>query len=157
MVIVASIVLLTSDAPLLELKKCIGKDGKTFTVYLFRTGNNSTGKFLHKTGLDRLPQFINVIKGDMILIGPHPISSINVKEYKEHFSIRQSIKPGIISPQLLHGHDKEIFTRTQTDIAYVNQKYILTDLLLFKDACRLFWINFWHSLEDAFIHSDKKN
>ncbi len=91
------------------LSKRIGKDNKEFILYKFRSMKNtkseeervritSFGKFIRSTRIDELPQLINIIKGDMTLIGPRPETPTLFKEYSNQISfygIRQSIKPGL--------------------------------------------------------------
>ena len=113
---VAAIAIKTeSKGPVLFKQMRIGKDGKPFNIYKLRTmyhketneGQNvlspddkritKVGKVLRKYSIDELPQFYNILKGDMSLIGPRPLSFYAHSEAKNYpeFSGRYAIKPGI--------------------------------------------------------------
>lgn len=113
-----------------------GKDEKIFYILKFKTmgdGKDAKGKllpdgeritrfgnFLRKTSLDETPQLINIIKGEMSLIGPRPLKVSYLPYYTKHESIRHSVRPGItglaqISGRNLLGWDD----RLQKDIEYV--------------------------------------
>ena len=108
--------------------KRVGKNGKVFRIFKFRTmvenaeslGGPSTaaddsrltkiGKFLRKHNLDELPQFINVLKGDMSFVGPRPEVPSEVETYnKETRDLILSVKPGITDLATLENiHEEEI-------------------------------------------------
>ena len=113
-----------------------GKDGKIFSIIKFKTmsdGMDANGEllpdeeritkfgiFLRKTSLDEIPQLINIIKGDMSLIGPRPLKVSYLPYYTAKESRRHSVRPGItglaqISGRSLLGWDD----RLQKDIEYV--------------------------------------
>ena len=144
---------------LIYKQKRIGHKGKPFTMYKFRTMyigaekdqskyknlNEATyptfkvyndprftrfGKFLSHTGLDELPQFVNVLKGEMALVGPRPLPVSEVKKLDKWMLDRHSVKPGIISPWIFNGyHDKTIEEWMKSDLDYIKKKNPLTDLL----------------------------
>ena len=101
MFVIAICIKLDSKGPIIYKQKRIGKNGKLFNIYKFRTMYTKeernrkdltheqmvtrVGKFLRKTSLDELPQLINVLKGEMSFIGPRPW----VKEYYIYFTDKQ--------------------------------------------------------------------
>lgn len=115
MLIIAILIKCESRGPALFKQKRLGKNQKEFTVYKFRTmcdhafekgGLASSeqdsritkvGKFLRKTSLDEIPQMINIIKGEMAIIGPRPILPFEFEEYKDNarYAHRYDAKPGM--------------------------------------------------------------
>lgn len=115
MLIIALVIKCDSKGPALFKQKRLGKGQKEFTVYKFRTmcdhafekgGVASSehdmritkvGKILRKTSLDELPQMLNIIKGEMAIIGPRPILAFEFDEYKDNvrYSHRYDAKPGM--------------------------------------------------------------
>lgn len=79
------------------------------------------GKFLRKTSLDELPQFINVVKGDMSIVGPRPYLPSELKDMKNFSEIILSIPPGITGLWQVNGRSNTTFQeRVQLDCQYVN-------------------------------------
>lgn len=115
MLIIAIVIKCESKGPALFKQKRLGKNQKEFTVYKFRTmcdhafekgGVASSeqdtritkvGKFLRKTSLDEIPQMINIIKGEMAIIGPRPILPFEFEDYKDNarYAHRYDAKPGM--------------------------------------------------------------
>lgn len=112
--VIAVLIKLTSEGPVFYLDKRVGLHGTIFLMYKFRTMKvhektdqnwftkqgdpriTAVGKFLRKTSLDELPQVINVLKGDMSLVGPRPESPLSRDSYtEEYWSEVVKIKPGI--------------------------------------------------------------
>ena len=169
-------IILISGFPVLFLHKRIGEGGRGFTIYKFRTMNRGSedrqkefrgineahgpvfkihkdprftpiGKFLAHTGLDELPQLINVIRGDMALVGPRPLPVTEEKKLLPWQRKREGIKPGIISPWILEGYHKQTFDAwMKSDIAYVQQKNPWFDAVIIVRACMLFAMLFFQEL-----------
>ena len=115
MLIIAVVIKLTSKGPAIFKQERLGKKQKVFTVYKFRTMVNhayemggvatrsddaritKVGAFLRRTSLDELPQMINILKGDMAIIGPRPILSVEFEPYKDNkrYCRRYDILPGM--------------------------------------------------------------
>lgn len=115
MLIIAIVIKLTSKGPAIFKQERLGKKQKVFTVYKFRTMVNhayemggvatrsddaritKVGAFLRRTSLDELPQMINILKGDMAIIGPRPILPVEFEPYKENkrYCRRYDILPGM--------------------------------------------------------------
>lgn len=88
------------------------------------------GKFLRKTSLDELPQLLNVIKGDMSLVGPRP-TSFSSKEYKLWHTERLDVIPGITGLWQLAGRgETEFDDRLKMDIAYIERRSFWIDILI---------------------------
>ncbi|MEN2775818.1 sugar transferase [Acetivibrio clariflavus] len=141
-VVIAVLVMLTSPGGIFFKGIRVGQYGKPFKIYKFRSmvkdaegngkwnvGNNDEritpiGRFLRITKIDELPQLINVLKGDMSLVGPRPELQIYVDMYTEEEKKILDLKPGITDWASLANFDQyRIFTRAKDpDEAYL--KYI---------------------------------
>lgn len=153
----------TKGKPIFKHER-IGKDGKPFNVYKFRTmypdaqqrlkslldsDHNiyeewhnefklkddpritKIGAFLRNTSLDELPQFINVIKGEMSLVGPRPIVTDEIEKYGEYFNYFKAVKPGITGLWQISGrNDVGYDERVQLDTWYVRNWSIEQDLII---------------------------
>jgi len=98
------------------------------------------GRFLRKTGLDELPQLLNVIRGEMSLIGPRPPLENEVKKYKRWQLKRLSVKPGITCTWQVvpERHEVSFEEWMELDMGYINNWNIFKDLGLFVKTFRTF-------------------
>jgi Undecaprenyl-phosphate galactose phosphotransferase WbaP len=95
------------------------------------------GKFLRKTSLDELPQLINVLRGEMSLIGPRPIVADEVKYYGEDYDTFASVKPGITGLWQISGRsDLDYDTRVSIDLYYVSNWSLWLDYYIFFATIR---------------------
>ena len=153
MLICAIGVKLSSKGPVLFKQQRVGKNKKLFNMYKFRsmvvndeqdtawsskTDNRRTkfGSFLRKTSLDELPQFFNVLKGDMSIVGPRPEIPYYVDQFKEEiplYMVRHQIRPGITGWAQVKGlrGDTPIKDRIEHDIYYAEHWSILFDMKIF--------------------------
>ena len=157
MLLTAVGVKLSSPGPILFKQERIGKDKKPFRMLKFRsmrvTGTEQTGwsrnqdprktrfgAFIRKFSIDELPQFFNVLCGDMSLIGPRPEVPYHVKTFREEiprYLVRQQVRPGITGWAQVNGlrGDTSIRDRVKYDIYYIENWSPLLDLrILFKTA-----------------------
>ena len=122
-----------------------GKDGKIFRVVKFKTmtderdadGNllpdeirlTKVGKFVRSTSIDELPQLINVLKGDMALIGPRPLLPHYLPLYSPEQARRHEVRPGISGWAQCHGRNAISWTeKFKLDVWYVDHVSLMTDL-----------------------------
>ena len=122
-----------------------GKGGKIFKVIKFKTmtderdasGNllpdadrlTKVGKFVRSTSIDELPQLINVLKGDMALIGPRPLLVQYLPLYSKEQMRRHDVRPGISGWAQCHGRNQISWTeKFKLDVWYVDHLSLLTDL-----------------------------
>lgn len=124
-----------------------GKDAKIFKVIKFKTmtderdaeGNllpdeqrlTKVGKFVRSTSIDELPQLINVLKGDMALIGPRPLLPQYLPLYSPEQARRHEVRPGISGWAQCHGRNAISWTeKFKLDVWYVDHCTLKTDLLV---------------------------
>jgi lipopolysaccharide/colanic/teichoic acid biosynthesis glycosyltransferase len=89
------------------------------------------GRFLRKTSLDELPQFFNVLKGDMSLVGPRPVVEPELKMYKGRIPTFLSVKPGMTGLWQISGRSHVGFPeRAAIDLEYIRHWSLLKDLWL---------------------------
>ena len=89
----------------------------------------SIGKFLRKTSLDELPQFINVLRGEMSIVGPRPIVKDEIIKYEENFKKVLSVKPGITGLWQVSGRNNLTYKRrVMLDLNYVENYNLIMDL-----------------------------
>ena len=122
-----------------------GKDAKIFKVIKFKTmtderdkeGNllpdadrlTKVGKFVRSTSIDELPQLINVLKGDMALIGPRPLLVQYLPLYSKEQMRRHEVRPGISGWAQCHGRNNILWTeKFKLDVWYVDHISLFTDL-----------------------------
>ena len=122
-----------------------GKDGKIFKVIKFKTMTDErdaegkllpdadrltkVGRFVRSTSIDELPQLINVLKGDMALIGPRPLLPQYLPLYSKEQMRRHEVRPGISGWAQCHGRNAISWTeKFKLDVWYVDHCSLLTDL-----------------------------
>jgi lipopolysaccharide/colanic/teichoic acid biosynthesis glycosyltransferase len=101
----------------------------------YKLGNDDritrVGRFIRKTSIDELPQFFNVLRGDMSLVGPRPDVPNGVELYSEHDRLRLSGKPGLTGIWQVYGRSRVPFKEmVEMDIAYLQQQSLWQDLKL---------------------------
>lgn len=125
-----------------------GKDGRIFEVIKFKTmtderdaeGNllpdadrlTKVGRFVRSTSIDELPQLINVLKGDMALIGPRPLLPQYLSLYSKEQARRHEVRPGITGWAQVNGRNAISWTKKfELDVWYVDHCSFLLDLKIF--------------------------
>ncbi len=156
---IALAIRLESHGPVFFRQKRVGKDGRVFVIWKFRTmvdgavnkglgvtvvkdDNRITriGRLLRALSLDELPQIINVLNGDMSLIGPRPTLPHQVEVYTPHQRRRLEVRPGITSWASVNGRNRLPWEeRIELDVWYVDNLSVWLDVkILFKTL----WVAF---------------
>ncbi len=133
-----------------------GKNAKPFKVIKFKTMTDEVdengvplpdelrltkvGRFVRSTSIDELPQLINVLKGDMALIGPRPLLSQYLEIYTPEQMRRHEVRPGITGWAQIHGRNELAFTeRFKYDVYYVDHLTFALDMkILFLTVLKVF-------------------
>ena len=136
--------------PILFRQERVGRNKKNFKMYKFRSMRINTsqntgwsrdhddrktkfGAFIRKFSLDELPQFFNVLKGDMSLVGPRPEIPFYVEQFKEDvplYMVKHQVRPGITGWAQVNGFrgDTSIKGRIEHDIYYIEHWNLLLDI-----------------------------
>lgn len=156
-IIIGAAVKMTSRGPVLFRQQRSGLGNKPFTCLKFRTmvvneeadilqaaGNDgritAIGKFLRRTSLDELPQFINVLRGDMSIVGPRPHMLYHTEKYSAAIPVymrRLTVKPGITGVAQILGYrgetpaDADMARRVRLDLWYIDHRSFGLDLYIF--------------------------
>ncbi len=158
---VAVAIKLTDGGPIFYTQTRVGRRGKTFKMIKFRsmvvnadkmkaelaeeTGQKGrfifkmkddprvtkVGKFIRKFSIDELPQFLNVLKGDMSVVGPRPPLPEEVAQYNQTYATRMLVKPGITGPWQVSGRSNLSQEESESlDVSYVQNWSMLGDVVL---------------------------
>lgn len=165
LLVTAIIIKIDSKGPVIFKQKRLGRDGNPFWIYKFRsmtvgaekqgTGVYSckgdarvtkVGRFIRATSIDELPQLINIIKGDMALIGPRPALTYHpwpYEQYTEHQKHMFDVRPGITGWAQVNGRKEVPWPeRIELNIEYVNK-------LSFAMDAKIFFLTFYKVLTNA--------
>ena len=154
--IIGIIIKLTSKGPVFYLQERVGKDGKSFGIIKLRTmvtdAEAATGpvwarendpritpidRFLRMTHLDEVPQLINVLKGEMSIVGPRPERPLFVERFNSQipsYAERLRVKPGITGlAQVCHKYDettKDVRRKVAYDLLYIQRMCLMVDVAI---------------------------
>lgn len=114
-----------------ELAKETGQDG----CFIFKMKDDprvtKVGKFIRKFSIDEFPQFLNVLKGDMSVVGPRPPLPEEVAQYNQTYATRMLVKPGITGPWQVSGRSNLSKEESESlDVSYVQSWSVLGDIVL---------------------------
>lgn len=169
-IIISILIKTTSEGPVFFAHKRVGKGGKTIKIYKFRSMVTNAeelikkftpeqkaeyeknfklendpritkvGNFMRKTSLDELPQLINILKGDISIVGPRPVMDVETKIYGNYRNMLLSVKPGLTGFWAANGRSHTTYTRRRAmEIYYVKNRSVLLDLkIIFKTFISVF-------------------
>ena len=165
-VVIAVAVKLSSPGPVFFRQPRLGLNGKPFNVYKFRSMKlhddkggvrqatqedpriTTVGKFLRRTSLDELPQFLNVLKGDMSVVGPRPHALQHNEIYQaklDMYMLRHRVKPGITGWAQINGYrgetdtDDKMAMRVKFDLHYIRNWSFWLDLKIISGTVLKGW------------------
>lgn len=146
---------LESEGPVLFVQNRVGQGGREFRIYKFRSMRTDSeqggaklaqqnddritrvGRFIRKTRLDELPQFFNILKGDMSLIGPRPEQKAFVERFEQSipfYGYRHIVKPGLSGwaqvTQGYAGNEDETQLKIEHDFYYIKHFSLSLDILI---------------------------
>jgi lipopolysaccharide/colanic/teichoic acid biosynthesis glycosyltransferase len=153
-IVVAPFILLEDGRPIFYNAERIGKDGKIFKMYKFRSMKNNApdirladgstyngeddprvtkvGKILRKTSVDELPQILNILKGDMSLIGPRPDPTDWLEKYPPEVKVFLEVRPGITGySQAYFRNSADGETKMKNDVYYAQNCSFWLDVKIF--------------------------
>jgi lipopolysaccharide/colanic/teichoic acid biosynthesis glycosyltransferase len=150
LILMALLAKMTSRGPIFYKQQRVGKDGKLFTLYKFRTMVQDAekevgpvlasrddprvtriGRLLRRTRLDELPQLLNVLRGDMSLVGPRPERPHFVKQHKALHELRLAVKPGLTGlAQIRSFYNLEPKHKIKYDYLYIQRRSLLLNLYI---------------------------
>lgn len=155
-ILIAIIVRIKLGSPVLFSQDRPGMDGKVFKLYKFRSMSNERdssgmllpdkerlthfGRILRSTSLDELPEFFNILKGDMSLIGPRPLLVQYTKKYNSFEMKRHEVRPGLTGLAQISGRNELTWkSRFEKDYEYVeNMSFALDVRILFLTVKKVF-------------------
>ncbi|HSV43791.1 MAG TPA: sugar transferase [Candidatus Bathyarchaeia archaeon] len=161
--VTAILIKLTSKGPMIYTQTRVGKDGELFKIYKFRTMHTDAekgtgavwaaekddrvipvGNFLRKAHIDEIPQFFNILKGDMSLIGPRPERPEFVEKLKAQipdYEKRLHVKPGLTGlAQVRHRYDRnlqDVKKKIKYDLLYIRKLCLWTDFRILLRTFRV--------------------
>ena len=178
LLVLALLVRLVHGSPLLFVQTRPGKDGKPFNMYKFRTmtdardakGNllpdherlTPLGRFLRATSLDEFPELINVLKGDMSLVGPRPLLMEYLPRYSPEQSRRHEVKPGMTGWAQVNGRNAISWEeKFRYDVWYVDNRSLWLDINILAMTMRNVLLRKGinqdgHATAEAFLGSNQK-
>ena len=168
LLLVAFLIRLDSNGPALFQQKRVGLNGRLFTTYKFRTMKRGSenepgypqhiqdfssfyfnppkkdprltriGRMLRGTSVDELPQLLNVVKGDMRMVGPRPDEPGIVSQYLSHYHRRHRVKPGITGLAQVTGRSNLTYEQTMAyDLVYADHYSFSGDLAILARTLRV--------------------
>lgn len=177
LIVIALIIKLTSSGPVFFIQERIGKDGKSFKLIKFRTMVQGAekvtqgvhidktnpyitkiGRFLRKWSIDEIPELINVLKGEMSLVGPRPTLEYQVRKYNDFQKKRLLVKPGLSGWAQVNGRNAIPWEkRIELDVWYVEHWSLWLDIkILFKTIGVLFRGDEAPEVEDKIVKVNEK-
>lgn len=169
LVVIMILIKIDSRGPILFYQNRVGKNGKIFKMYKFRSMVTNAedllkelknknemsgpmfkikqdprvtriGKFIRKTSLDELPQLINILKGDMSLVGPRPNLPNEVREFDKWMLDKLVVRPGLTCFWQVMGRNSIGFLEwMKLDVKYVENRSLKLDIILILKTIRVFF------------------
>ena len=168
-IVISALIMLEKSGPILFKQYRTGYDGEEFMIYKFRTMVSTndvrdasceneytkSGKYIRYLSLDEIPQFINVIKGNMSLIGPRPW----IPEYYQNMTTEQrkrtTVLPGITGLAQVHGRNSlSVHKKISYDLKYVKNMSFFEDLKILHSTIKIIFDKSSREIEKFSIHKE---
>lgn len=151
LIIIAILIRINLGSPIFFKQPRPGKNEKIFYLYKFRSMTNATdeagkllpdnkritkfGKFLRKSSIDELPELFNILKGDMSIVGPRPLSMFNLPYYSIEEKKRHNVRPGLTGIAQIHGRNNLPWEdRFKMDNEYISKLSFINDGKIIYDT-----------------------
>lgn len=152
--IISLMILINMGRPVIFRQKRIGKDDKEFSLLKFRSMTDDRdengvylpdseritklGHFIRVTSIDELPSLINIIKGEMSIIGPRPLPVRYLSRYTDEQRRRHEVRPGLSAPSVVNGrNDQSWESEFEIDVWYVDNISFMTDAKSVIDTIKI--------------------
>ena len=163
---VAFLIRIKMGKPVIFKQKRIGLNNKEFCMYKFRSMTDARdskgvflpdnqritklGNFIRKTSIDELPSLLNIIKGEMSIIGPRPLPSRYLPRYTEEQKRRHEVKPGLSNPSTVNGRNSQTWKQQfEGDVWYVDHISLFIDLKSIIDTVLVVFTHKGATAEDG--------
>lgn len=154
LLIVSLLIKKDMGSPILFKQNRIGRNDKEFSMYKFRSMNDARdengiylpddqritrlGNFIRKTSIDELPSLINIIKGDMSIIGPRPLPTRYLERYTIEQRRRHEVRPGLSNPSTANGRNNQSWEQQfDGDVQYVDNITFAADVKSIIDTVKV--------------------
>lgn len=154
LLVVSILIRIDMGSPVIFRQRRIGKNEKEFSMYKFRSMVDARdengvflpddkritklGTFIRKTSIDELLSLINILKGDMAIIGPRPLPTRYLERYNEEQRRRHEVRPGLSNPSTANGRNSQTWEKQfEGDIWYVDHISFLTDVRSLIDTVKV--------------------
>ena len=145
LLLVALLIRIKLGSPVIFKQHRIGRNDKEFSLYKFRSMTNERdekgiflpddqritkfGSFIRRTSIDELPSLVNILKGDMAVIGPRPLPTRYLNRYNEVQRRRHEVRPGLSNPATVNGRNAQSWEQQfEGDVWYVDHISFFVDL-----------------------------
>ncbi|WP_298771722.1 sugar transferase [uncultured Fibrobacter sp.] len=154
LIVVSILIRIDMGSPIFFKQHRIGKDDKEFSMYKFRSMSDARdengvflpddqritklGNFIRKTSIDELPSLLNILKGDMAVIGPRPLPTRYLSRYTQEQRRRHEVRPGLSNPSTVNGRNSQTWEQQFAgDVWYVDHVSFLTDVKSIFDTIKV--------------------
>lgn len=166
LLVVSVLIRIDMGSPIIFKQHRIGKDDKEFSMYKFRSMTDARdengvflpddkritklGNFIRKTSIDELPSLINILKGDMAVIGPRPLPTRYLNRYNEYQRRRHEVRPGLSNPSTANGRNSQTWEQQfDGDVWYVDHVSFATDMKSVFDTIKVVFSRSGATAEDG--------